>query len=51
MRPRVSRYGDFGSGGVLPIAIDHLFGKRSRGWRTGSTSRDRQNLRRAAEIE
>jgi hypothetical protein len=30
-RWRVRRYGDFGAGGVLPIPIDHLFGKRLRG--------------------
>src|SRR5258708_18902241 len=48
---RVRRYGDFGTGGLLPTCIERLFGKRSKGWRARSADRDRQNRRRAAEID
>jgi hypothetical protein len=50
-KQRVSRYGDFGAGGQLPRCVDGLFGKRLMGWRTRSADRDRQNRRRAAEID
>ena len=45
--PRVRRYGDFGARSLLK----RLFWNRSRGRRTRSADRDRQNRRRAAEIE
>src|SRR5260370_20921462 len=48
---RVRRYGDFGTGGLLPTCIERLFGKRSKGGRARSADRDRQNRRRAAEID
>ena len=48
---RVRRYGDFVAGGVLPTCVDHLFWKRSKGWRARSADRDRQNRRHAAEID
>src|SRR5258708_28750174 len=48
---RVRRYGDFGTGGLLPSWIERLFGERSKGWRGLSGDRDRQNLRRAAEVD
>ena len=44
---RVRRYGDFGARSLLK----RLFWNRSRGRRTRSADRDRQNRRRAAEIE
>ena len=50
-RLRVRRYGDFDAGGLLPRCVDRLFGKRSMGRRARSADRDRQNRRRAAEIE
>jgi hypothetical protein len=51
VRWRVGRYGDFDADGLLPRCVEGLFGKRSRERRTRSGGRDRQNWRRAAEIE
>jgi hypothetical protein len=48
---RVRRYGDFGAGGLLLKSVDRLFELRSKGWRTRSCDRDRQNRRRGAEID
>ena len=48
---RVRRYGDLDAGGSLPGCVDRLSGKQSTGRRALSASRDRQNRRRAAEIE
>src|ERR1700694_4891017 len=50
-RSGVRRYGDFVAGGPLSKCIDRMFGKRSRGRRTRSADRDRQNRRRAAKID
>jgi len=50
-RSGVRRYGDFVAGGPLSKCIDRMFGKRSRGRRTRSVDRDRQNRRRAAKID
>src|SRR5450759_3780901 len=50
-RWRVRRYGNFDVGDLLPRYVECLFGKRSRGRRTRSADRDRQNRRRVAEIE
>jgi hypothetical protein len=47
----VRRYGDLDAGGLLPGCVDRLSGKQSTGRRALSASRDRQNRRRAAEIE
>ena len=48
---RVRRYGDLDAGGLLPGCVDRLSGKQSTGRRALPASRDRQNRRRAAEIE
>ena len=47
----VRRYGDFVADGVLLRCVDRLFGKRGQVCRTRSTDCDRQNRRRAAEID
>jgi hypothetical protein len=47
----VRSYGGLVAGALLPKCIERVFGKRSRGRRTRSADRDRQNRRCASEIE